>query len=74
VLFKPREVERALGAARAVVGIARNVQREARARLGIENAESLSSAQLLERYFASRSTPPDRADELMQLANAIIGG
>jgi exonuclease SbcD len=72
ILFKPKDVERALGAARFVVGIGRNVQREARSRLGLENAESLTPTQLLERYFASKTTPPERIDALMQLARGIL--
>ena len=53
---------------------ARNIQREARSRLGVENAESLTPAELLERYLLSKNTPPERAEALLSLARDVFQG
>ncbi|MCS6773635.1 MAG: exonuclease SbcCD subunit D [Thermoflexales bacterium] len=71
-LFNARAVERALSGAHAVAGIGREVIREARSRLGINNPERLTPEQLLERYFVSRNTPPERMRELLELARPLL--
>lgn len=67
-----KEIETALGEARYIAGISREVQRDARQRIGLLNAESLTPAQLVEQYLISKSTPEDRMRELMGLAQNII--
>jgi exonuclease SbcD len=71
-LFKPKEVEKALKDARFVVGISKDVQRDARSRIGIEKAESLTPTELLRRYLVSKNTPPQRIEELMELAKGFL--
>ena len=43
-----------------------------RARLGSDAAESLTPRELLERYFALRSTPPERLARLLAAADPLI--
>lgn len=70
--FRARPVLDALAEAYLVAGIAKDVQREARSRIGIENAESLTPEQLLDRYFVSKDAPRERVDELMQAAKKLM--
>lgn len=74
VHFKPKEVETALKTAKFVAGIARDVQRDNRTRIGIANPEAKSPLELLDAYFISKNTPQDRAQALLQLAKEVIGG
>lgn len=73
-LFKPRDIERAVRerGARFFVGIQKQIQREIRSRIGVRNPESLTPAELLERFLISKGTPRDRAESLMALANQIF--
>lgn len=71
-LFRPREVEAALSEARHVVGIAREVIRDTRQRLGVDNPESLSPMELLDAYLASKNTPSSRRADLMRAAAAFL--
>lgn len=73
VHFKPKEVETALKTAKFVAGIARDVQRDNRTRIGIANPEAKSPLELLDAYFISKNTPQDRAQALLQLAKEVIG-
>ncbi|MCW1970856.1 MAG: hypothetical protein KIH69_022325, partial [Anaerolineae bacterium] len=73
VHFKPKEVESALKGANFVAGIARDVQRDNRTRIGIANPEAKSPLELLDAYFISKNTPQDRAQALLQLAKEVIG-
>lgn len=74
-VFRPRDIERVIRerGARFFVGIQKQIQREMRSRIGVRNPESLTPAQLLERFFISKATPPDRMKALMELAGQIIG-
>ncbi len=74
-VFRPRDIERVIRerGARFFVGIQKQIQREMRSRIGVRNPESLTPAQLLERFFISKATPPDRMEALMELAGQIIG-
>ncbi|MBU6360876.1 MAG: exonuclease SbcCD subunit D [Chloroflexi bacterium] len=71
--FKPKEVENALSAAKFVAGIAREVQRDNRTRIGIANPEAKSPIELLDAYFISKNIAQDRANELLQLAKEMLG-
>jgi DNA repair protein SbcD/Mre11 len=71
-LFKPRDVEAALENCYLIAGIGKDVQRDARSRLGLDNAESLPPDELLRKYFLSKNLPPDRVDELGRLAAEIM--
>lgn len=67
-----RDIERALAEARYIAGIARDIQRDVRARIGLEGAESLTPAQLLDLYLKSKNTPVERADEVAALARSVF--
>lgn len=69
--LRTRDIEDALAAAHMVAGIARDVQRETRSRLGLENPETLTPSQILRRYFESRSKSPQEIDDLARLAAEI---
>ena len=71
-LLKPKEIEAALSAAHMVAGIGKDVQREVRSRLGLQNAESLPPEDLLHRYFLSKNLPADRIDALDTLAHDVM--
>ena len=71
-LLKPKEIEAALSDAHMVAGIGKNVQRETRSRLGLQNAESLPPEDLLRRYFLSKNLPADRIDALDALARDVM--
>jgi len=71
--FKPKDVENALSAAKFVAGIAREVQRDNRTRIGIANPEAKSPIELLDAYFISKNIAQDRANELLQLAKEVLG-
>ncbi|GIV85487.1 MAG: nuclease SbcCD subunit D [Candidatus Roseilinea sp.] len=65
-------IEAALGDAYFIAGISRDVQRDARSRIGIQNPETLSPEALLERYLVSKNTPRDHIDDLMRAARELM--
>jgi exonuclease SbcD len=69
--LREREVEAALRGA-AHVTISREIETEARARLGDLAAESLSPLQLMERYFEARSLPAERRVALLAKAEVLF--
>ncbi|MGQ9815087.1 MAG: metallophosphoesterase family protein [Candidatus Roseilinea sp.] len=73
-VFRPADIERAVRerGARFFVGVEKQIQREIRSRIGVRNPESLTPAELLERFLISKGTPRDRAESLMALANQIF--
>jgi exonuclease SbcD len=71
VQFDSREVERLLSAA-SHLSIEKDITSPVRARLGSDAAESLTPRELLERYFALRSTPPERLARLLAAAEPLI--
>ena len=71
-LLKSKEIEQALSTAHMVAGIGKDVQREVRSRLGVQNAESLPPEDLLRRYFLSKNIASDRIDALDVLAREIM--
>jgi exonuclease SbcD len=71
-LFKARDVEAALEGCYLIAGIAKEVQRDPRSRLGLNNAESLPPDELLRRYFLSKNLPPEQVDALGRLASEVM--
>lgn len=71
-LLQVRQIEAALADAYLIGGISRDVQREARSRIGMENPEALTPEELLERYFVSKNTPSEHREALMQAARALM--
>lgn len=71
-LLRMRQIEEALADAYLIGGISRDVQRETRSRIGVENPEALTPEELLERYFVSKNTPPEHREALMQAARALM--
>ena len=71
-MIRDREIRRLLGEAAFVGGIRREVEREARIRLGNLSPEELTSRELLERYLDAKETPPERKEELLELAKALL--
>jgi exonuclease SbcD len=69
--FRESEVQRALAKA-ASVSIVREVETEARARLGNLAPEALTPLELLQRYFESREIEPDRMSHLLALAEDLL--
>jgi len=55
-----------------VAAISKDVEREARARLGGATPEGLSPLELLKRYFESKGTEPERTQQLLERATKII--
>ncbi len=70
-VFREREVQRALSEA-ASVSILRDIEVEARARLGDLSAEALTPLQLLERYFQARDDTPARIEALLAKAEELL--
>lgn len=70
--FREQPVRQALAAAHYVAGIERHVEREARTRLGTDDATSLAPVDALRRYLASRNTPEPRERELLEAARRLI--
>ncbi len=56
-----------------IAGISKDVDRRARARLGV-NPEGMTPMHLLERYFESRNVEASRREELLRLARGIVEG
>jgi exonuclease SbcD len=71
VSFREGEVQAALAKA-ASVSIAREVETDARARLGDLAPEALTPLELLQRYFESRTAEPDRMRELLAHAEDLL--
>ncbi|MCX6072161.1 MAG: exonuclease SbcCD subunit D [Chloroflexi bacterium] len=69
--FREGEVHAALAKA-ASVSIAREVETDARARLGDLAPEALTPPELLQRYFESRKVEPDRMCELLAHAEGLL--
>ena len=71
--LKPREIEAALTNAHLIAGIAKDIQRDARSRMGVENPETLTPTEALDRFFISKGVPRDRIDDLMKAAKELMG-
>ncbi len=71
--LREREIESLLEGAESV-SIVREVEIEARARLGDFSPETLTPLQLLDQYFQSRELDPERREALLARAEEIISG
>ena len=72
ILLDDKQIRQALRGAGYIASIVRDVERSQRHRLGRGATEELSPAEVLELYFDSKSTPPERKAELLRYAEAII--
>lgn len=70
--LRTRDIEDALRSAHMIAGIGKDIQRETRNRIGIENPESLTPAQLLERFLLSKRLPQADLDDLLRLSGDIM--
>jgi exonuclease SbcD len=70
--LRDKEIERALQPANYVAAFVKEAERPERVRLGGASPESLTPAQLLERYLESRDTAPERIKTLQQYAEGIF--
>jgi exonuclease SbcD len=69
--LRERDIENALAEA-ASVSIVREVEIEARARLGDVSPEALSPLELVEKYFQARDEPPERIQALLAKAEELL--
>lgn len=72
MLLDEKPMRQALRRANYVASIVRDIDRPQRHRLGGISAEELTPKEALERYFDSRSTPPERKEQLLRHAEAIF--
>jgi exonuclease SbcD len=72
--LREKDIAAALTGQRAgfVAAISKDVEREARARLGGATPEGLSPLELLERYFESKGMEPGRTQQLLESATKIV--
>jgi len=70
--LRDREVRSLLTDAAFVGGVSREVEREARVRLGNLAPEAMTPQQLLERYLDDKGTPAERKRELVECAEEIF--
>ena len=70
--LREKDVMAALKGAGYVAAITKDVERQARARLGGATPEGLSPFELLERYLESKGTEPERTRQLLEGAKKII--
>ena len=54
--------------------VAREIQREARLRLGQFTAEEITPLEALKKYLESKKTPPERTKVLMEYGERMIRG
>jgi len=73
-LLRDRDVRALLSDAYFVGGINREVEREARVRLGNLTPEGLTDHELLAKYLETKNTDPERARVLLEHAEAIFAG
>jgi exonuclease SbcD len=73
-LLRDRDIRALLADAYFVGGINREVEREARVRLGSLAPEEMTDRELLAKYLETRDTDPERAQTLLAHAEAIFGG
>ena len=73
-LVRDRDVRALLSDAYFIAGVNREVEREARVRLGSLAPEEMTDHELLIKYLETRNTDPERADVLLKHAEAIFAG
>lgn len=71
--LKPREIEAALAEAHLFAGVSKDIQRDVRSRIGVENPETLTPSEALDRFFISKGVPRDRIEALMAMAKELMG-
>lgn len=71
-LLKEREIRRALAPAFALAGISKELELGIRSRLGVDNVESLSPLELLQRYLEVSQVPDEQIPQLLATAQEII--
>lgn len=72
-LVRDQDIRSLLTDAAFVGSITREVEREARVRLGNLSPEEMTPRQLLERYLETKGTEPDRRAELLARADELFG-
>ncbi len=70
--LREKDILAALKDAGYVAAISKEVEREARARLGGAAPEGLTPLELLERYLESKGTEPERTRQLIESARTLI--
>jgi exonuclease SbcD len=70
--LQDKEIERALLPANYVAAFIKETEHPERIRLGGAAPETLTPAELLERYLESRNTPPERAQRLLKYADKVF--
>jgi exonuclease SbcD len=70
--LRDREIEKGLEQANYVAAFVKETERPERVRLGGAAPESLTPAELLERYLESRNTSPARTKRLLEYAETIF--
>ena len=73
-LVRDRDVRGLLSDAYFVGGINREVEREARVRLGSLAPEEMTDRELLAKYLETKKTDPERTEVLLKHAEAIFAG
>ncbi|MCK4315539.1 MAG: exonuclease SbcCD subunit D [Anaerolineae bacterium] len=73
-LVRDRDVRGLLSDAYFVGGINREVEREARVRLGSLAPEEMTDRELLAKYLEAKNTDPERTEVLLKHAEAIFAG
>jgi exonuclease SbcD len=73
VTLVEREIMRALESAYFVASLQKEIERAERQRLGAVSVESLTPAELLERYLQVKEVPVERAKLLLEHGEALIG-
>ena len=71
-IVRDRDIRSLLKEAAFVGGISRDVEREARIRLGDLSPEKMTPRQLLDRYLDDKQTETKRKKELLELAEEIL--
>ena len=70
--LRDREIEKALEPVNYLAAFVKETEHPERVRLGGATPESLTPAELLERYLVDKNTPPERAKTLLSYAKTII--
>jgi len=70
--LRDNDVRALLAEAAFIGGISREVEREARVRLGSLSPEELTPHELLEHYLEARETPPGQKEDLLRRAGEIF--
>jgi exonuclease SbcD len=73
-LLRDRDIRALLADAYFVGGITREVEREARVRLGDLAPEEMTDGELLVKYLETRNTEPERISALLEHAESIFAG